>query len=92
MPINFHDVSFIYNRKSPLEYEALKDVSLDIENGSFVALVGRTGCGKSTLIQHINALLNPTSGEVKVDDFCNSSDKKKRTKKTKELRRHVGLV
>lgn len=92
MPINFHDVSFIYNRKSPLEYEALKDVSLDIENGSFVALVGRTGCGKSTLIQHINALVNPTSGEVKVDDFCNSSDKKKRTKKTKELRRHVGLV
>ena len=92
MPINFHDVSFIYNRKSPLEYEALKDVSLDIENGSFVALVGRTGCGKSTLIQHINALHNPTSGEVKVDDFCNSSDKKKRTKKTKELRRHVGLV
>ena len=92
MPIDFHDVSFIYNRKSPLEYEALKDVSLDIENGSFVALVGRTGCGKSTLIQHINALLNPTSGEVKVDDFCNSSDKKKRTKKTKELRRHVGLV
>ncbi len=92
MPIDFHDVSFMYNRKSPLEYEALKDVSLDIENGSFVALVGRTGCGKSTLIQHINALLNPTSGEVKVDDFCNSSDKKKRTKKTKELRRHVGLV
>lgn len=45
MPINFHDVSFIYNRKSPLEYEALKDVSLDIKNGSFVALVGRTGCG-----------------------------------------------
>lgn len=92
MSINFQDVFYVYNKKTPLETEALDGVSFTIEKGSFTALVGKTGCGKSTLVQHINALLNPSQGEVSIDGWINSSDKKKRSKKVLDLRKHVGLV
>jgi len=92
MAIAFKDVFYIYNRKTPLETEALNGISFTIAKGSFTALVGRTGCGKSTLIQHINALLNPAQGEVDIDGWINAAEKKKRSKKVKDLRRHVGLV
>ena len=92
MAIVFKDVFYIYNRKTPLETEALNGISFTIATGSFTALVGRTGCGKSTLIQHINALLNPAQGEVDIDGWINDAEKKKRSKKVKDLRRHVGLV
>ncbi|MGM9813621.1 MAG: energy-coupling factor transporter ATPase [Candidatus Enteromonas sp.] len=92
MPIIFRDVSFSYNVKSPLEHLALSHLNFEIPTGSFLAIVGRTGCGKSTMVQQINALLHPTQGEVDVDGFINSSDKKKRTKNVKDLRRRVGLV
>lgn len=92
MPIRFEDVSFIYSPKTPMEKLALSEVSLSIEEGSFTALIGRTGCGKSTLVQHLNALLNPTSGVVYVDEFTNHSNKKKRDKKIVPLRQKVGLV
>ena len=92
MPIKFENVSYIYSVKTPMEKKALSDVSLEIKEGSFTALVGRTGCGKSTLIQHLNALLNPSSGTVFIDEFVNASEKKKRDKKTKPLRKKVGLV
>ena len=92
MPIDFQNVGFVYNKKSPLEFEALKGIDLRIEEGSFTALIGRTGCGKSTLIQHINALLYPSSGLVTIDEFKNSSNRKERSKKVKDLRRNVGLV
>ena len=92
MPINFSNVFYVYNPKSPFQYEALKNVNLTIEEGGFVALVGRTGSGKSTLISHLNALLSPTSGEVRIGDFLNSSDKKKRSRDIKGLRKKVGLV
>jgi len=92
MAINFKDVFYVYNKKTPLETEALNGVSLSIAKGSFTALVGRTGCGKSTLVQHINALLSPSEGEVEVDGWINSSNKKKRSKHVRELRKHVGLV
>jgi energy-coupling factor transport system ATP-binding protein len=92
MAIAFKDVFYIYNRKTPLETEALNGISFSIAKGSFTALVGRTGCGKSTLIQHINALLNPAQGEVDIDGWINAAEKKKRSKKVKDLRRHVGLV
>jgi energy-coupling factor transporter ATP-binding protein EcfA2 len=80
MPINFSDVFYVYNPKSPFQYEALKNVNLTLEEGKFIALVGRTGSGKSTLISHLNALLHPTAGEVVIDDFVNSADKKKRSR------------
>ena len=92
MSIRFSDVFYTYNPKTPLASEALNGVSFEIEDGSFTALVGRTGCGKSTLIQHINALLVPAAGEVVVGEFVNSADKKKRSKKLYQVRRKVGLV
>ncbi|MDY6094147.1 MAG: energy-coupling factor transporter ATPase [Candidatus Enteromonas sp.] len=92
MPIIFRDVSYSYNPKTPLEHLAISHLNFEIQKGSFTAIVGRTGCGKSTLVQQINALFHPTSGEVEVDGFLNSSEKKKRSKNAKELRRRVGLV
>lgn len=76
MPIEFHDLSFTYNLKSPLQSSALKHVSISLEDHSFIAIVGRTGSGKSTLIQMINALLSPTSGYVDVNGFINHPAKK----------------
>lgn len=92
MPINFQDVSLIYSPKTPFAFNALKKVSFEIEDGSFVALVGKTGSGKSTIAQLMNALLTPTDGLVKIDDFINSKDVKKKGKAIKALRKHVGLV
>lgn len=92
MSINFKDVSYVYNRKSPFEYAALRGVNLEIADHSFLALVGRTGSGKSTLVSHINALLRPSAGEVIVNDFHNATKNRLKSKDIKELRKHVGLV
>ena len=92
MPVNFSNVFYTYNPKTPLESAALNGVDLQIEDGSFTAIVGRTGSGKSTMVQMINALLSPSAGEVTVNEFVNSSDKKKCTKKLYKVRRQVGLV
>lgn len=92
MPVKFSNVFYTYSPKSPFEYQALKDVNLDFEDGKFIGIVGKTGSGKSTLIQHINALIRPTAGRVDVDEYVNASSKKERTKVLKPLRKHVGLV
>ncbi|MFA6620139.1 MAG: energy-coupling factor transporter ATPase [Bacilli bacterium] len=92
MPINFSNVFYVYNPKSPFQYEALRNVNLTLDEGKFIALVGRTGSGKSTLISHLNALLHPTSGEVVIDDFINAADKRKRSRDVRGLRKKVGLV
>ncbi|MFA6645252.1 MAG: energy-coupling factor transporter ATPase [Bacilli bacterium] len=92
MPIKYENVSFTYNAKTPFSYEALSDVSLEIKDGSFTAIVGKTGCGKSTLIQQLNGLLIPTSGEVIINDYVVAKSRKRRTKKIKELRKLVGIV
>lgn len=92
MSIEFRQVFYTYSPKTPFENEALNDVSLTIKDGSFTALVGHTGCGKSTLIQHLNGLLIPTSGEVQVGDYINSHENRKMRKKIHDLRRKVGLV
>ena len=92
MPIKYDNVSFTYNDKTPFSYEALSNVNLEIVDGSFTAIVGKTGCGKSTLIQQLNGLLVPTFGEVIVNDYIVSKNRKRRTKKIKELRRLVGIV
>ena len=92
MPISLQNVSYVYNPKTPMEKKALEGVNLEIKEGSFTALVGRTGCGKSTLIQHLNALLHPSEGLVLIDDFHNDANKKRRDKKTTPLRKNVGLV
>jgi len=92
MPISFKNVSYTYGVKTPFEFEALKDANTVISNNCFTCIVGHTGCGKSTLIQQINGLLIPTSGDVEIDEFVISSDKKKCTKKITELRKNVGIV
>ena len=67
MSIEVKNVTYIYMPKTPFERVALADVSLTIPEGSFTAIAGHTGSGKSTLVQHLNGLLTPTSGAVLVD-------------------------
>jgi len=88
MPIEVRNLTHVYHKGSPSEAVALKNVSFRIENGEFVGLIGPTGSGKSTLIQHLNGLLKPTSGEVLVDGE-NIWDKGMSLRK---LRQRVGLV
>ncbi len=91
MAIEVKSVFYTYLPKTPNETVALKDVSLKIEDKSFVAFLGETGSGKSTLMQNLNALLTPSQGEIVVDNFV-IGNKKNKNKKIKELRKHVGLV
>ncbi|WP_268912641.1 energy-coupling factor transporter ATPase [Lentilactobacillus sp. SPB1-3] len=88
--ISFSNVNHVYEPNSPLAKLALNGVNLDIDKGSFVAIIGHTGSGKSTLIQHINALLKPTSGSVQVGNYTITS--KTTNKNLKQLRQHVGMV
>ncbi len=90
MPIRFEHVSHTYSTGTPYEYEALKDINLEIREGKMTAVIGQTGSGKSTLVQHLNALLLPDKGNVYVLDRVIKSDEK--PKKLKSLRGRVGLV
>ncbi len=92
MEIAFRDVHYTYDSKSPFRSEALKGVDFSFDSTDFIALVGHTGSGKSTIIEHLNGLLVPTAGEVVVGEFINTKDKKRRTKKVAPLRRKIGLV
>lgn len=91
MPIKFKEVSYIYSPKTPYQYQALTDITVSIPDNKIVAIIGETGSGKSTLIQHINGLLIPTKGEVLIDDFLIKANKKK-IRNIKEIRKQVGLV
>jgi len=91
MAIEVKNLFYIYGRKTPYQQTALDDVSLTIPTGSFVGLIGRTGSGKSTLVQNLNALLIPTQGEIIVDEF-HIGNKKRKNKKIKQLRKHLSLV
>ncbi len=86
MRLELRDVRHVYAPGTPFEVAALRGVSLVVEPGEILAIVGGTGSGKSTLIQHLNLLLEPTSGEVLVDGVD------ARTLNRGELRRRVGLV
>lgn len=92
MSITFKNVFYTYSPNTPFKQEALNDISCEIEKGSITCLVGHTGCGKSTFIQHLNGLLIPTSGEVVVDEYINTHGNRKMRKKIHDLRRKVGLV
>ena len=85
--ISIRNVSYIYNEGLPFEKRALDDVSLNIGEGEFIALVGHTGSGKSTLVQHLNGLMEPTEGEILYDGV---DYRKKGNIAT--LRQKVGLV
>ena len=91
MAIQIKDLRYVYLPKTPNANVALDGVTLTIPDNAFAAFIGRTGSGKSTLVQHLNALLIPTSGELEVDEFKIVS-KKRKNKKIKELRKHLSLV
>ncbi len=90
MDIIFQDVGFAYSAGSPFESRALYDVSLQIPDGSYTALIGHTGSGKSTVTQHLNALLKPTEGSVTIGDRVIT--KETSNKNLKFLRKKVGIV
>ncbi|QST00219.1 energy-coupling factor ABC transporter ATP-binding protein [Pontibacillus sp. ALD_SL1] len=90
MDITFDNVSYIYQPNSPFEHRALENLSFQIPSGSFVAVIGHTGSGKSTLIQHLNGLLAPTHGSVTVGDVTLQAGSK--PKNLKALRKEVGVV
>ena len=92
MQIEVNNVTYTYNEKRFDEFEALKGISLKIDKGEFVALVGKTGSGKSTLIQTFNALILPTSGYVKVDDFIVTGDKKLKRQLLKKESKEVQIL
>lgn len=91
MPIKVDNLFYTYLPKTPNQTIALKGISLNIPDHSFVAFLGQTGSGKSTLMQNINALLVPQSGSIEVDEFKVTPNKRK-NKNIKQLRKHVGLV
>ena len=86
--LEIQNLSHIYSPDTPFEHAALSDVSLTIGKGEFVGLIGHTGSGKSTLVQHMNGLLKPTSGRVLFDGRDIWED----VKFTRQIRFHVGLV
>lgn len=88
MPITLSNVSHIYQPGTPYEWRALDDVSLTIPDGEFWGVIGPTGSGKSTLIQHMNGLLKPTAGQVVVD----GADLSQKRVNLKKVRQTVGLV
>ena len=82
------NLTHIYSAGTPFEHKALDDVSLSVERGEFIGVIGHTGSGKSTLMQHLNGLLKPTSGSIILDGQDIWSDKKL----TRQARFRVGLV
>ncbi len=88
MSITINHLTHIYNAGTTFEKKALDDVSLEIQDGEFIGLIGHTGSGKSTLIQHLNGLVAPTSGEILLNGENIHQDKNR----LKEVRRRVGLV
>jgi len=86
--LEIKNLNHIYSAGTPFEHVALKDVSFAVERGEFIGVIGHTGSGKSTLMQHLNGLLKPTSGQVILDGQDIWSDKKL----TRQSRFRVGLV
>lgn len=88
MPIVVENLSFTYGKKSPFEKKALDDVSFSVADGECVGLVGSTGSGKSTLVQHLNGLIKLSSGKIVVDEI----DLSARKPDLQKLRKKIGMV
>lgn len=88
MPIRVENLTYTYMPGTPFEFKALDDVSISIEDGEFIGLIGHTGSGKSTLVQHLNGLLKPSSGKIYIDDM----DITIKGVKLKSVRQKIGLV
>lgn len=90
MQIAFENVGFTYGLGTPFASEALRDINVTIPDGSFTAIIGHTGSGKSTVTQHLNALVQPTVGTVRIGDAVVTADSK--PKDVKAIRQKVGMV
>ncbi|WP_407886810.1 energy-coupling factor ABC transporter ATP-binding protein [Levilactobacillus sp. N40-8-2] len=90
MAISFEHVSYTYQAGTPMATSAVSDVSFVVPDHGYLAIIGHTGSGKSTLIQQLNALLKPTAGQLTVDDFTMTP--KTTNADLKPLRQHVGMV
>ena len=90
MDIRFNEVNFAYQANTPFETRALFDVNFNIPSGKYTAIIGHTGSGKSTILQHLNALLKPTTGTVTLGDRVVDSETS--NKDLKPLRQKVGIV
>ena len=90
MAIRFKSLSYIYNKDMPYAKKALDDINLEIKEGVITALIGETGSGKSTLVEHLNALLIPTDGQLEIFDYVIMP--KIKMNFLKFLRKDVGLV
>ncbi len=88
MAIKIENLEYVYMPGSPFEKKALDNINLEIKDGEFVGLIGHTGSGKSTLVQHLNGLLKPNSGRIEI----NGQDTASKGEKLKQLRCDVGLV
>ncbi|WP_458408167.1 energy-coupling factor transporter ATPase [Anaerotignum sp.] len=88
MSIKINHLTHVYNEGTTFEKVALNDVNIEIKTGEFIGLIGHTGSGKSTLIQHLNGIIYPTHGEILLDDENIHKDKAK----LKEVRRRIGLA
>ena len=90
MDIKLQQVSYAYSMGTPFEKHALFDVDLEIPSGTYQAIIGHTGSGKSTILQHFNGLLKPSKGEVHIGDRVIVAGKK--AKELKPIRQKVGIV
>lgn len=90
MDIRFEQVGFSYQAGTPFEMRALYDVNFEIKSGSYVAIIGHTGSGKSTILQHLNALLKPTEGHLQLGE--REITQATSNKDLKPLRKQVGIV
>lgn len=88
MSIKIENLKHVYDAGTPYEVTALDNINLNIESGELIGLIGHTGSGKSTLIQHLNGLLKPTSGSILINGILLNQDKKE----MKAIRKNVGLV
>ena len=86
--LKIENLNYIYSKGTPFEHQALDNVNFSVERGEFIGIIGHTGSGKSTLMQHLNGLLKPTSGSVLLDGVDIHHDKKF----TRQARFRVGLV
>lgn len=90
MDISLQQVGYLYGKDSPFEKRALQRVNATIPSGSYTAIIGHTGSGKSTLLMHLNGLLKPSEGVVKIGDAAITAGTK--AKGLKEIRKNVGIV
>ena len=92
MRIVCSNLSYVYNNKTEFAKKAVDDVSLTVEEGDFLGIIGHTGSGKSTFIQHLNGLIPVQSGSLTVGEYNLSGSKKEVKKILKQLRSKVGMV